>query len=356
VIYLIGYILFAILIFGVLIFVHELGHFLAAKASGVRVNEFAICMGPAIFQKQRGETTYSLRCVPIGGYCAMEGEDEESEDPRAFSSAARWKRLLILIAGSAMNFLAGFLILLVILGSADARSTAKISGFFEGSTVSAETGLREGDEIYRIDGRRVYIYSDVSMLLARNQTGQVALEVIRDGKRLDLGTVPFAPREYELDGERVVRYGLYFAAEKTTFASVLRDSWNTCVDFARLVWLSLGDLFRRMVSIRDMSGPVGIVSVMAQTGAASETVGAGLLNISYFAAFLAVNLAVMNMLPFPALDGGRVFFLLVFTAIEKLTKKRIDPKYEGYIHAAGMILLLAFIAFITLKDIFRIFG
>lgn len=353
---LIGYILLAVFIFGILIFVHELGHFLAAKACGVRVNEFAVCMGPALWQKQWGETTYSLRCIPIGGYCAMEGEDEETDDPHAFTAAARWKRLIVLVAGSAMNFIIGLLILLVILGASEARSTPIISGFFEGSTIAEETGLKKGDELYRINGKRVYIYSDVSMLLARNQGDRVDLEVLRNGKRVDLGAVPFAPKEFEIDGQKVMRYGLYFSVAETTLSSVIRDAWFTSVDFARMVWMSLADLFNGLVRVRDMSGPVGIVSAMAQTGKASSSVLDAIINITYFASFLAVNLAVMNMLPVPALDGGRVFFLLISGAIEWILKKRIDPKYEGYIHAAGMILLLGFIAVITLKDIFQIFG
>lgn len=352
---LIGYILLAILVFGILIFVHELGHFIAAKRTGVQVNEFALCMGPAIFQKQWGETTYSLRCIPVGGFCAMEGEDEDTDNPRAFTAAAKWKRFVILIAGSAMNFLAGLLILIVIYSAASAYSSPRISGFFEGSTVATETGLQEGDVLYRIDGRRVYIYSDVSLLLSRNNTGTVDLEVKRDGHLLDLGAVPLVPREYVIDGQSVYKYGLYFTAVENSLGGVLKNAWYTSVDFARMVWMSLGDLFSGVAGLDDMSGPVGIVSVMAQTGEASESVGDAILNISYFAAFLAVNLAVMNMLPVPALDGGRVFFLLISALFEKITRKKIPHKYEGYIHAAGMVLLLGFIAFITLKDIIKLF-
>ena len=324
-----------------------------AKRMGVQVNEFAICMGPAIFKKQVGETTYSLRCIPIGGYCAMEGEDEDSDNPRAFSRAKAWKRLLILVAGAFMNFLTGFLVLILLYSFAAGFSTPKISGFMEGSTISQETGLQAGDELYRIDGKRVYIYSDISMLLSRNTSGNYHLEVKRDGKITDLGTVTMTPREFTVDGQTQHTYGLNFSAEKNTVGRTLRTAWYTSVDFARMVWMGLGDLISGLVGVENMSGPVGIVSVMAQTGKASATFLDALMNIAYFGAFLAINLAVMNMLPLPALDGGRAFFLVITAAIEAITHKKLNPKYEGYIHAAGMLLLLAFITF---KDILKLFA
>ena len=196
------YILFAILIFGFLIFIHELGHFLTAKALDVQVNEFSICMGPAIFKKQKGETLYSLRCIPVGGYCAMEGEDEESDNPRAFTSKVWWKRLIILAAGSFMNFLTGLVVLALIYSCVAGFSTAKISGFFDGCPLESEQGLQVGDELYKIDGRRVYIYSDVGTLLARNKTGTFDLIVKRDGKLIKLDDFEMKQQLYEVDGEQ----------------------------------------------------------------------------------------------------------------------------------------------------------
>ena len=345
----------AVLIFGVLIFVHELGHFLVAKRTGVQVNEFALCMGPTLWSKKWGETTYSLRAIPIGGFCAMEGEDEDSENPRAFTSAAVWKRFYILIAGSAMNFLAGLLILVIIFSFAAGFTSTTLSGFTDGATIAEETGLQEGDTFYRIDGQRVYFFQDISLLLNRNSTGNYALEVIRDGKVTDLGTVPMIPKEFDFDGEKRLAYGLKFVAREKSVGAVLEEAWFSSIYFCRLVWMGLGDLVSGMVGLDDMSGPVGIVSQIAQTGKNSATATDAALNIAYFAAFLAVNLAVMNMLPIPALDGGRAFFLLISAAIEKITKKKISPKFEGYIHAAGMLLLLGFIALITLKDIVKLF-
>ena len=200
------YILIAILVFGILIFVHELGHFLSAKALGVQVNEFSVCMGPAIWKKQKGETLYALRCIPIGGYCAMEGEDEESENPRAFTSQPWWKRLIILLAGSFMNFVAGLLVVVILYSGAQGFSTPRISDFFEGCPLQSESGLQEGDELYKIDGRRVFTYSDVGMLLGRNDTGVYDLVVRRDGKLVELHDFAMQPQLYTVDGEQQYKH------------------------------------------------------------------------------------------------------------------------------------------------------
>lgn len=350
------YILLAILIFGILIMTHELGHFLTAKLFGVRVNEFSICMGPAIVQKTIGETTYALRCIPVGGYCAMEGEDEESEDPRAFTSAKPWKRAIILAAGSAMNFLTGLLVLVVMYSAVAGFSVPKIIDFYPDCPYQSEDGLMVGDELYKIDGKRVYLYSDVSMLMDRNRTGVFDLTIKRDGHKIELKDYAMEKQAYEQEnGQVVYLYGLYFGHEEKTVGTVLKNAWYTALDFARMVWLSLSDLVKGFVRVDDMSGPVGIVSVIAETGKTSETAAAAALNIAYLGAFIAVNLAVMNMLPVPALDGGRIFFLVITWLLEKIIRRKIDPKYEGYIHAAGMVLLLSFIAFITFKDIWKLF-
>ncbi len=349
------YILIAVLIFSVLIFVHELGHFLAAKLFGVRVNEFSLCMGPAIWKKTIGETTYALRCIPIGGYCAMEGEDESSDDPGAFTSAKPWKRVVILIAGSAMNFVTGLLVLIIVFSTVTAFATPKISGFMDGCPLVSEQGLQVGDVIHRIDGERVYLHSDLNLLLPRNTTGIYDLEVKRDGRIVKLDDFSIKKQQYEENSHIVERYGLNFTVEQNSVLGTLRQGWNSALNFCRLVRLSLQDLISGRASVQDVSGPVGIVSVIANTGKDSETAGEAAMNIGYLAAFIAVNLAVMNMLPIPALDGGRVFFLIVTTLIEKIIRRKIDPKYEGYIHGAGMILLLGLIALITLKDVWGLF-
>ncbi len=347
------YILLAILIFGVLIFVHELGHFIAAKSLGVKVNEFAICMGPALLQKTVGETTYSLRCIPIGGYCAMEGEDEASDNPRAFTSAKWWKRLIILAAGAFMNFAAGFLIVLLLFSSAQGFSTPQIAQFYPESPME-QHGLQEGDTFLSIDGSRVFTSNDVKMLLDRNTTGSCELVVLRDGEKLSLSDFTLEKKEFETESGKALLYGFTLGYEEATPGVVLRNSWYQCLDFSRMVWMGLEDLITGRAGLSDMGGPVTIVHTMSETGKAAATTAEGMLDVFYLAAFIAVNLAVMNLLPIPALDGGRIFFLLVTAALEAILGRKINPKYEGYIHGAGMILLLLFMAFITFHDVWML--
>ena len=349
------YVLLAILLFGVLILVHEFGHFFTAKLSGVQVNEFSLFMGPAIWKKQKGETLYALRTIPIGGYCAMEGEDGESDNPRAFTNAKIWKRLIILAAGSAMNFLTGLLIMaLLITFTAEVIPGKTVTEIVPDRPFASAQGLQIGDEIVSIDGEHVYIQGDITMLLDRDADGRHDLTVIRDGEKLELKNVPMQ-RDY-VDEYGAARYGFSTDVRDRSVGSVLSYTWNQCIDFVRLVRLGLTDLFTGRAGIKDMSGPVGIISVVAEQGAQSESVGIGVLNVLNLFAFIAINLAVMNLLPIPALDGGRIVCLLVTAAIEKITRRKLNPKYEGYLHAGFMVLLLAFMAFITFKDVFQIFG
>jgi len=344
------YLLFAILIFGFLIFIHEFGHFLAAKKLGVQVNEFAICMGPVLWRKKKGETTYSIRAIPIGGFCAMEGEDENLDNPRAFTSVAWWRRLIILTAGSFMNFLTGFLVVVALVSCSTGFIRPVLTGFFDGGGLEAQ-GLRAGDELRKIDGERVYLSDDVELLLSLGD-GVYDLVVRRGGKDVSLPGVKLQKGDYVLDGKTVHMYGLQFEREEKTVGSVLRTSWYQTIGFVRMVRLGLRDLFSGRAGINDMSGPVGIVGVMVDAGTTPENRAAGFANVVYLAAFIAVNLAVMNMLPIPALDGGRIFCLLLTTVIERLSRKKLDPKYEGYLHAAGMVLLLALMAYVTFHDAF----
>ncbi|MBR4957324.1 MAG: site-2 protease family protein, partial [Lentisphaeria bacterium] len=251
-------------------------------------------------------------------------------------------------------FLTGLLILVIMYSTVAGFTTPTIAEFYPECELHREDGLQLGDTFYEIDGRRVYQYSDLSMLLSRNTTGLYDLTLKRDGKLVKLEDFPMVKKAYEEDGETVYRYGLYFGFEEKTAGNVLKNAWYTSLDFGRMVWMSLGDLVKGMVSIKDMSGPVGIVSVIAESGEKAETTADAALSIAYLAAFIAVNLAVMNMLPIPALDGGRVFFLLVNGLLQLVLRRKINPKYEGYIHAAGMILLLAFVAIVSFKDIWKL--
>ena len=349
-------IVFAILLFSFLIFIHELGHFIAAKLSGVQVNEFSMFMGPAIFKKQHGETLYSIRCIPIGGYCAMEGEDEDTDNPRSFQKAVWWKRLIILVAGAALNFLVGVMIMVIVFLPAKQFITPVVSSFEPWSTVQGEEGLRVGDRFLEVDGEKIYTQSNVSMMLSLNPGDVHDLVVERNGEKVVLDDFEMLRHEVENeDGTKSLLYGFSFSLEDATFGGKLRYAWLNSLDTVRTVRLSLQMLLSGQAGLKDMSGPVGIVQIMSDTAQQSATAFDAFMNMLYFGGFIAINLAVMNLLPIPALDGGRVVGLLLTTAVEKITKKKIDPKYEGYLHGAGMILLLVLMAVIMFKDIFVLF-
>ncbi len=346
------YAVLGILLFGVMVGIHEFGHFALAKLCGVKVLEFSLGMGPALVQRQGKETLYSLRAVPFGGYCAMMGEDEESSDPRAFTNQAPWKRALILCAGAFMNFVLGLVIVIVLYSGAYAFQSCEIMDFMKGCPYESEEGLQKGDRFYKIDGNRIYMQMDIADFLDKG-SGVYDIVVIRDGKKVYLEDFPLTRIQY--DGQDQKAFGFYFGYEESTPLIVVRNAWNTCMEFSRWVKLGIQELVHGKVGIQEMSGPVAIVDLMAETGESAETAGDAIYNIFYLTAFITVNLAIMNMLPLPALDGGRVFLLLATWLIESITRKKLNPKYEGYIHAAGMVLLLALMAFVMLNDIMRLF-
>lgn len=355
-------VIFAIFLFSVLIFVHELGHFTAAKLSGVQVNEFSMFMGPAIWKKQVGETLYAIRCIPIGGYCAMEGEDGGSDNPRSFDKAAWWKRLIILAAGAAMNFLIGVVLMVIVVLMVSVCLPGKqtavpvIASFEDYATVNGENGLQAGDRIVEVDGEKLYSYSDFSMILSLNPGDVHDITVRRNGEKVVLKDFLLEKHEVTLEnGSTGLRYGINFTLSTPNFWEKLGMAWNQSLDTVRMVRLSLQMLLGGKVGIKDMSGPVGIVSEMSKVAAASDSKVTALLNMLYFGGFIAINLAVMNLLPIPALDGGRIVCLLITVVVEAITRKKINPKYEGYLHGAGMILLLALMAIIMFKDVIFLF-
>lgn len=350
------YAVLAIFMFGLLIAVHEFGHFITAKLSGVRVNEFAIGMGPLLWKREKGETQYSLRLLPIGGYCAMEGEDEDSQDPKAFGRQGFWKKVLILAAGSGMNFLAGLVLILILLGQSAAFFVPVVGELYEGFPLEGEQGLMEGDRIISINGARIYTYSDMTLYLDRGQGAPMDLVIERDGRRLVLEKLPLEKREYTINGQTVYKFGIVPAVEEATLPVKLRETVYSAIDFVRMVKIGLSDLVSGRAGIQDMSGPIGIVGAMTQAGQEAEAangLGAGIRSVIYFVSFIAINLAVMNLLPIPALDGGRIFLLAVSTLFTKLTRRKLDPKYEGYIHTAGFVLLLGLMAVVAFNDVFR---
>lgn len=351
------YILLAILLFGVLIAVHEFGHFLTAKLLGVKVNEFAIGMGPALWSRQKGETLYALRAFPIGGYCAMEGEDEDTGDPRAFTRQAGWKKIIILCAGSFMNLVLGLVITVALfLGISQARVPV-ITEFADGFQLKGESGLLEGDRIVSVDGHGIWVYADVQTYLSRNGGEGVDLTVERDGKRVILKDFPMKRYDYVYENGVYHGFGLIFGqVDELSVPERMAQGWAQTFDFARIVWLSLGDLVTGRVAVSELSGVIGVVDVVSEVGADSESVAEGVQNVFYFMALIAVNLAVMNMLPIPALDGGRVFFVLLNGLIYAVSRRRIPERYEGYVHAGAFVLLLVLMVVVAFHDVWNIFA
>jgi regulator of sigma E protease len=352
------YIVVAIALFGVLIAVHEFGHFCTAKLLGVKVNEFAIGMGPRLWHRQRGETQYSLRLLPIGGFCAMEGEDEATDDPRSFACQPFWKKLIILVAGSFMNFVAGVVIILILFSQAAAFVTPVVSGFMEGADHLVEQGLQEGDLIYRVDGHRIYLMNDASLFLSR-AGDTVDLEVVRAGEHIVFENFDFARKVPSTDDQGQTTYlrGIYYGGvEEATLGVKLRNTWYQSIDCVRLVWMSLGDLIRGAAGLRDLSGPIGIVDAVGTAGASAASVGDGLYNVFSFMSLIAINLAVMNLLPIPALDGGRIFFLIVGGVFRLLTRKNLDPKYESWVNMAGFVLLMGLMVVVAVSDVMKLAG
>lgn len=349
-------IIFAVLLFSIIIFLHELGHFLAAKAFHVQVNEFALFMGPAVFKKQIGETLYSIRCIPFGGYCAMEGEDNESDNPRAFGRAKWWKRLIILIAGAGMNFITGVLLMAIVYAPVRRFAVPVIAQAEEGCAIVREDGLHVGDRFLEVDGEKIYVASDFSMILSLNGGETHDFVIERNGEKLTFSNYRMEKKEFpNEDGTTLLRYGITLGDEEATFGNKIGYIWNQSIDCVRTVRLSLQMLVTGKAGFQDMTGPVGITKQFGQIASQSDGVLSATMNMLYFGAFIAINLAVMNLLPIPALDGGRAVCLLLTTAVEGITKKKINPKYEGYLHSAGMVLLLILMVVITFKDVFYIF-
>ena len=351
------FILAAILVFGLLIAVHELGHFLAAKLCGVRVNEFSIGMGPLLWSREKGETLYSLRALPIGGFCAMEGEDEDTGDERSFVRQGFFKKFLILAAGSLMNFLSGVLILLVLYSSATAFMVDTVAGLAPEFERTGENGLMEGDRFYKVDGYRTYVSGDARLFLSYADDS-VDIEVIRDSRHIVLEDV--RRQTYtSMDGTPYTGFGVYVVPEAipANLGVKLQYTWYQAIDFVQTVWFSLAQLVTGGAGMEDMSGPVGIVSTITQVGTEAQESGgvlAALRSILYFGALLAVNLAVMNLLPIPALDGGRIFFLLIDAIALLLFKRTVPEKYQAFVNTAGFVLLMGFMLLITFKDVFQI--
>ncbi len=305
----------------------------------MQVNEFALGLGPALFKKKLGETVYAIRALPFGGQCVMEGEDEGSDNPRAFPNAARWKRFIILAAGVFMNFLLGLIILICLIAPEQEYVTTKIDSVMDKFT--AGDAIQPGDRIISIDGRKVWLSSDIATALSTGSDYIYDIVIERDGERIELPDLYIEPQPYEENGETVYYYGLRYQVDQLDFWEVLRQSWYNAINMVRMVFDTFAMLFRGQVGFNDLSGPIGIVAVM------SDVAQQSMYSFWYLSAFIAINLAVMNLLPIPALDGGRIFFLL----IEAVTRRKINEKFEGILNATMLILLLGLMIAVAAKDI-----
>lgn len=342
-------ILVALLVFGLLIFVHELGHFLAARWAGITIYEFAIGMGPAILKWERRRTRYSLRLFPVGGYVKMAGEDDYSEDENAFNKKPLHKRFIVLSAGALMNLMLGFVLMTVFVSTHPIGVPTTRIALLDQSVISKAAGMKEGDRLASIDGYRVRTELDLQFSLMRSKGDTVDVEVFRDGKLVNLGGIKY-PRANLGEGVSTLEIDFKIRAAKKTFLNVLGYSFNNTGSVVKVVWLSFIDLLTGRAGFNQISGPVGTTQAIGD--AAGEA--AKHLNFTpllFITLLITINLGVFNLLPLPALDGGRLLFLI----IEGVRGKPLAPEKEGFVHFIGFALLILLLVAVTFNDILRLF-
>lgn len=332
-------ILIAILFFELIIIIHEGGHFIAARLMKIKVNEFSIGMGPKLIQFKKGDTKYTLRLILFGGYCAMEGESEDSDDENSFAKKKVWQRFFVVVAGALMNLILGFLVIVIMLSSGSLIGTTEIAKF-DDKAVSSAT-LKQGDIIKSIDGMRVYTSTDVTTGLSRSGDDTLDMTVLRDGKTLDL-KVKFNMEKYE--GRNFINMDFWLVGNKKTVGGVIKESFKEWISFTRMVFLSVHDMIVGKYGLSDLAGPVGTVSVVST---AVKTSAYSMLRIM---ALLTINVGLFNLFPIPALDGWRLF-LLIF---EGIFKRKLPDKWDWAINAVGLVLLLGLMCVITFSDITKL--
>ena len=339
------FIVYGIIILLILIFAHETGHLISAKMTGVKVNEFALGMGPKLFGFTKGDTVYAFRAIPFGGFCAMEGEDEDSEDPRSFNNKPARVKALILFSGSIMNVLLAIVLLSMIIFYIGVPT--KVIDSVEEQAPSYADGLRAGDELYAINGSEVADWNSIAPILESAALSDpdhdplLYLEVIRNGTEQTIETRFYA------DENGALRLGItpVFGRNIAFFFKSFGYGAEATVMMGRMMYEVLGDLFSGQAGIDQLTGPVGIFVTVG------DMASHGMIYLVQLTALISLNLAIVNLLPFPALDGGRLLFLL----IRKITGKAITNEVEGRVHLIGIIVLFAFMAIITFQDIDRFF-
>lgn len=332
-------VLFAILFFGIIIALHEFGHFITAKIFGVKVNEFAIGMGPTILKKVKGETQYSLRLFPIGGFVSLEGEDEDSDDNRAFGNQKPWKRFIVIAAGATLNVILGLVLMGVVLGMDGNISTTVVKDVSQNLEQLTDT-VKVGDEITAINGSHVVSARDLYYQLYRDDDGVFDITLKRNGEKITLKDINIRYSAEEGFCDFVV------GSKKVTAANILPGAIEETASMTKLIFLSLADMLRGQYGLKDLSGPIGTIGIVAET-AGDAVSSANYSGIIFILAFITVNIGIVNLLPLPALDGGRLFFII----IEGICRKPVPKKFEAVVHAAGLILLLALMVLISFNDI-----
>ena len=375
-----------IVMFLVMVSLHEFGHYIVARLLKFKILEYAIGFGPAIFKSKKTEIQYSVRCIPLGGYCKFEGEDEASSDPAAFNNQPVWKRILVVLAGGVFNIILGFVLFLAIIPATSPMLTNTIDTVVENSYIE-QAGIQPGDKIIEINGHKISFYNDIKLYTSDFEKETTAHIKIKRGKeKLSFDIKPTEQtitQKYLDDGieytdsingreqtqffeysdnvakdeskigktSQTTRYIIGFTPQKedVTFLNVWGEAWNNTRFVVKLVYQSLWQMLTGKVGVDQMSGPVGIVS---EVNSAVKSGSYAWLYVLNLIALLTINLGVFNLLPIPALDGGRLFFMI----IELIRRKPIPPEKEGMVHAVGMLLLLALVVYVSFNDIMRLIG
>ncbi len=351
-------ILISILVFSILVVVHEFGHFIVAKKSGVLVEEFAVGMGPLLFSKQKGETLYSIRLFPLGGFCRMLGEDEACSDERGFQSKSVWARIAVIAAGPFMNFLFAFFLILCLV-STTMVVKPEIRELTEESPAQA-VGMQVGDRITKVNGKPIYIYDDLQIVMSTADGSPIEVETERDGRKQAYN---ITPKFSEKDGKYLIGFSPLllngiFAKEapgydKASLWDTAKYSFDTMVFYVRYTAIGLAKVFTFNATKEEVAGPIGIFKIVGESYEAGirDSVITAIKNLAYLGAMLSANLGVLNLFPIPALDGGRLMFLFV----EAIRRKPVNPEMEGRVHFAGFMVLIGFMVFIAYNDIVKIF-
>lgn len=327
--------LFTILVFGIVIAIHEFGHFIVAKLAGVKVHEFALGMGPRLIHITKGETEYSLRLLPIGGYVKMEGEDEDSDDERSFGKQPGWIKIAIVAAGAFMNFVLAILVFTIYSYSAGTPTT--IIDSVVADMPAEKAGILSGDKIKSINGEEIYDWQGVTESISSSSKDKINVTVLRNGVEKTYTIKPINDIE-----ENRVMIGIQPTFEKS-FSSAIKGGFNNFTIAVKMMFEFIGQLFKGNVNKDDVSGPVGIVYAVGQVSKQ------GLMSVLFFTGLISINLGVFNLLPIPALDGSRIVFLI----IELLRGKPVDPNKEGFVHMVGFVLLILLMIVVAYNDIMK---